>query len=101
MHLRVSALAISRNTQLHYSAILQTGRGSASVLMPTPLAMTCELGRIIAINLYIYMIFGNFQNASPCNCSDHFSKDSTQLNYPAILKTGAISASALFLHHFP
>ena len=38
---------LSNSTLLNYSRILQTGRVSASVLIPTPLVMTCEKCRNI------------------------------------------------------
>ena len=54
---------LRNSTQLKYYRILQTGRVSASILISTPLAMTCEHGPKIDISIMgEWSIFCSFQN---------------------------------------
>ncbi len=75
--------------------VLQTGRVSDAALISTPLSMSCEHRRKIEISIMGELDFFDFQNASSRKCSGHFPRNSTQLNNPTVLQTGAVSAAVL------
>ena len=98
MHLRVSALAISRETLLsdttagYYKLVEYQLPYSFLHHLPWPANMV-ENPKFTS--LWDRWIFCNFQNACPRNCSGHFPRYSTQLHYSRILQTGRVSASVL------
>jgi len=91
------------STQLYNSRLLQTGRVWASVLVPTPLAMTCEHGRKIEFvhNYGICRFFAIFKMHLRVSALTIFRETLLSYTTRAYYKVVEYQLLYLFLYHLP